>query len=309
MGDAAPLPVASGLAAGPVGGPGGNAVRARENGAGVRGLLIAARRHSALIAACGWLAGSVLAAELAPLPFSPTAPNPGAVLLPPSGAHWFGTDQNGTDVFSRVIAAASNDIPLALAGALLAALVGGAAGVVLSRGGRVSDACMRLLDLFQSLPVIVVALTIVALAGSSFTNVVVALGLIMIPQFVRITRAEALVVRSHRYIEASEAVGASATRVTFRHVLPNVLPVVLTQLSLSAGMGLLAIAGLGFLGVGVQPSTPSWGLMLNGGAQFIGTGQWWVLVPPAAAIVVSVLSFNALARGVQRLLDKESREP
>ena len=122
---------------------------------------------------------------------------------------------------------------------------------------------MRLLDLFQSLPVIVVALTIVALAGSSFSNVVIALGLIMIPQFVRITRAEALVVRSHRFIEASEAVGASGARVTFRHVLPNVMPVVLAQLSLSAGMGLLAIAGLGFLGVGVQPSTPSWGLMLE----------------------------------------------
>jgi peptide/nickel transport system permease protein len=92
-------------------------------------------------------------------------------------------------------------------------------------------------------------------------------------------------------------------------VLPNVMPVVLAQLSLSAGTGLLAIAGLGFLGVGVQPSTPSWGLMLNGGAQFTGTGQWWVLVPPAAAIIVSVLSFNVLAHGLQRILDKEVRQP
>jgi peptide/nickel transport system permease protein len=292
---------AAGLVPGP---PGPSVSRGRAGGFLRRG-----RRHAGLIAALVWLVGSVLAALVAPLPYSPTAPNPAAVLLPPSGAHWLGTDQNGTDVFSRVIAAASNDIPLALAGALVAALIGGAAGVLLSRSGRLADAFMRLLDLFQSLPVIVVALTIVALAGSSFLNVVIALGLIMIPQFIRITRAEALVVRSHRFIQASEAVGAGPARITFRHVLPNVMPVVLAQLSLSAGMGLLAIAGLGFLGVGVQPSTPSWGLMLNGGSQFIGTGQWWVLVPPAAAIVLSVLSFNALAHGLQRILDKEVRAP
>jgi peptide/nickel transport system permease protein len=264
-----------------------------------------ARANAALVLAGVWLVGSVLAAVLAPLPYSPTAPNPSQVLQPPSGAHWLGTDQSGIDVLSRVIAAASNDIPLAFLGALVACVLGGAAGVALSRDSRISDAWMRLLDLFQSLPVLVVALTIVALAGSSFTNVVVALGLIMIPQFVRITRAEALVVRAHRFVEASEAIGASSLRVTFRHVLPNVMPVVLAQLSLSAGIGLLAIAGLGFLGVGVQPSTPSWGLMLNGGAQFIGTGQWWVLLPPAIAIVLSVLSFNALAHGLQRLLERE----
>jgi peptide/nickel transport system permease protein len=290
----------------PAGGPFG---RPWRSGAGASRLLSGVRGNAALVAACVWLVGSVLAAVLAPLPYSPTAPDPAAVLAAPSGTHWLGTDQNGTDVLSRVIAAASNDIPLALAGALVAAVLGGAAGVALSRGGRITDACMRLLDLFQSLPVLVVALTIVALAGSSFTNVVIALGLIMIPQFVRITRAEALVVRSHRFIEASDAIGASGLRVTFRHVLPNVMPVVLAQLSLSAGTGLLAIAGLGFLGVGVQPSTPSWGLMLNGGAQFIGTGQWWVLLPPAFAIILSVLSFNALARGLQRLLDKEPRNP
>lgn len=238
-----------------------------------------------------------------PLPHSATQPNPNAVFHSPGGGFWFGTDQNGIDVFSRLITAAPHDISLAVAGAALALIVGVPIGVLTSRDGPIGNVFMRLLDLFQSLPLLVVALTIVALAGSHFIDVVVAIALVNVPLFIRLARSEALTVRAQRYVEAVEAMGAGDRWVSLRHVIPNILPVVFAQLSLSSGFALLTIAALGFLGVGVQPTTPSWGLMLNGGSQYIGSGQWWILVFPAAAIVLTVLAFNAIARGLHKIFD------
>lgn len=260
-------------------------------------------RHSGLVAGGAYVILMLLAGFFAPLPHSPVTPNPGAIMRSPGGTYWFGTDQNGVDIFSRLIAAGRNDIPLAVTGAALAFVVGVPIGVFASRGGRLGNAFMRLLDLFQSLPLLVVALTIVALAGSHFADVVVAISLINVPLFIRLARSEALTVRAHRYIEAVEAMGARDTWVSLRHIVPNILPVVFAQLSLSSGFALLVIAALGYLGIGVQPTTPSWGLMLNGGSQFIGSGQWWILVFPAAAIVITVLAFNAISRGLHKFFD------
>jgi peptide/nickel transport system permease protein len=236
-----------------------------------------------------------------PLPFDPRLPDPAAILAAPSAQHWFGADQNGIDVFSRTIAAARNDIPLAFGGALLAGLFGVPVGLALSRNGRVQNAMVRFLDVLQSLPLIVVALTVVALAGNGVINVLVALALINVVSFIRLARSEALTVRTLRFVEAIRAVGAPEWWITLRHVLRNILPVAFTELSLSSGQSLLTLAALGFLGVGVQPTTPSWGLMLNTGTQFITSGQWWVFVFPILAIIITVLSFNAVARGLSRL--------
>jgi peptide/nickel transport system permease protein len=276
---------------------------ARPRAAALSGAGRAALRHAGLIAGAAYVIGMLLAGFFAPLPHSAVNPNPGAIMRPPGATYWFGTDQNGIDVFSRLIAAGRNDIPLAVTGAALALVVGVPIGVFASRSGWLANAFMRLLDLFQSLPLLVVALTIVALAGSHFSDVVVAISLINVPLFIRLARSEALTVRAHRYIEAVEAMGARDTWVSLRHIVPNILPVVFAQLSLSSGFALLVIAALGYLGIGVQPTTPSWGLMLNGGSQFIGSGQWWILVFPAAAIVLTVLSFNAIARGLHKIFD------
>lgn len=259
--------------------------------------------HSALTLGVTYVVLLVVAGLWMPLPHSATAPDPNAVFHPPSGDFWFGTDQNGTDVFSRLITAAPHDISLAVAGAAAALIIGVPIGVLTSHGGPIGNAFMRLLDLFQSLPLLVIALTIVALAGSHFIDVVIAIALVNVPLFIRLARSEALTVRSQRYVEAVEAMGAGDGWISLRHILPNILPVVFAQLSLSSGFALLTIAALGFLGVGVQPTTPSWGLMLNGGAQFIGSGQWWILVFPAVAIVLTVLAFNAIARGLHKVFD------
>jgi len=263
--------------------------------------------HPALLGGAAVLILLLLWATVLPLPFDPRLPDAAETLRAPSGAHWFGTDQNGVDVFSRLVAAARNDIPLAFGGALLAGIVGVPIGLALSRQGRWQNLCMRLLDLMQSLPMIVVALTIVALAGRGAGKMLVALAIINVVSFIRLARSEALTVRTLRFVDAVRAMGAPEPWILARHVLPNVLPVVFAELSLSSGQSLLTIAGLGFLGVGVQPTTPSWGLMLNSGTQFISSGQWWVFVYPIVAIVVTVLSFNAVARGLSRLIDRTER--
>jgi peptide/nickel transport system permease protein len=258
----------------------------------------------ALIVSSAYLGVVLLLAFAVQPAVAPLYPDPSAVLKPPSAEHWFGTEQNGFDLFWRVIASARTDIPIAFGGSLLAGLIGIPIGIAVSRNGRWANVFMRGLDLFQSLPMVVVALTVVALAGGGLVNMLVAIALVNTASFIRIARAEAMTVRTHRYIEAVQAMGASEFSISVRHVLPNAMPVLFAELSLASGHSLLTIAGLGFLGVGVEPTTPSWGVMLNNGSQFLATGQWWALLFPILAIVCTVLAFNAVARGLARLLDR-----
>lgn len=248
--------------------------------------------------------GFVLAALFAPLPYSPTASHPLQTFQSPNGRFWFGTDDAGLDVFSRTIAAAKTDVPIALAGVLLAALVGTPLGVLLSMRNRITETIMRLLDLFQALPLLIVTIVLVAISGSSGGRlaIIVAIALANFPLFIRLVRAEALTVRTRRFIEAVEGFGASVWRVSFRHVLPNVMPIALAQFSISSGLAIIVIAALGYLGIGVQPPTPTWGSMINNGAQFLGNGDWWLLTFPAIAISVTVISLNLFADGVRSIL-------
>ena len=264
-----------------------------------------ARHHPGFVVGLTFIVVSLLAALLLPLPDNPTAPHPAATLLAPSGSHLMGTDENGFDEFSRVIAAARVDIPIALAGALLAALIGVPLGLLASAGTRSSGVIVRGLDIFQSFPLIVLALVVAALAGDKTQYIIVAIMLVNVPQFIRLVRSEALVVRSQRFVEAARAVGASPRRITFRHVLPNVTATIFAQLSLSVGNGIIVLAALSFVGVGIAPPTPSWGAMIFDGSQYIATGQWWLTLFPGLAILVFVVSFNAVADGLEALLRPE----
>ncbi|MGE3619228.1 MAG: ABC transporter permease [Acidimicrobiia bacterium] len=247
-----------------------------------------------------WLPGLLLAllvaaAFLAPLPHSPTRPDARAVLQAPSGEHWLGTDMFGIDVFSRLVRSAATDVPLALAGMLVSLAVGVPVGLLAAQPGRAGEWMIRVLDVFQAFPLLILAIATVGLLGNDLRNVVVAVVILNVPRFIRLVRAEGLVLREARYIEAAHAIGAGRGRVMFGHMLPNMTGTVLSQASLAVGNAIMVIAALSFLGIGLASSDPSWGAMIRAGAENMSTGQWWVAVFPGLAIFTVVLCCNALS--------------
>jgi peptide/nickel transport system permease protein len=242
-----------------------------------------------------------IAALVAPLPFSPTHPNVGAISLPPNATHIFGTDASGFDIFSRTIAAARVDLPLAIGGTLIAMLIGVPIGLAASSETWGANAVMRFVDAMQSLPLLIVALAIVSLAGNHIQDVLIAIVIVSAPAFIRLTRSGALVVRNSRYVEAATACGCRTGRLLRVHVLPNVLSLVLAQAALGGAVAIVVIAGLNFLGVGVSPPTPTWGSMVATGAGVIDQGQWWVALFPGLAILLVIVCFNVIARAVEDL--------
>ncbi|WP_020638727.1 ABC transporter permease subunit [Amycolatopsis balhimycina] len=249
----------------------------------------------------GPIIGLFLASVFAPLPYAPTTPDTSVISVAPNGSHWFGTDANGFDVFSRTIEAARIDLPLAFGGVLLAMVIGVPIGLAVSKESWLSNIVMRGVDALQSLPLLIVTVAVVALAGDHFYDVILAMVLVIAPGFIRLVRAGAVVIRSKRYVEAATATGSSEARILRVHVLPNVLNLVLTQLTLGVGLAIVVIAGLNFLGVGVDPPTPTWGGMIFDGAGVINQGQWWVALFPSLAILVVISCVNLTARVVEDL--------
>jgi peptide/nickel transport system permease protein len=241
----------------------------------------------------------VLAGFFAPLPYDPTAPDATAVLTAPSGEHWLGTDRFGLDVFSRLVASAAKDIPLAAIGMMISLVLGVPLGLFASRKGRLGEWIVRALDMFQAFPLLILAIAVVALMGNKIENIVVAIAIINIPRFIRLVRSEGLTIRESRYIEAAHAVGAGDLRIMFRHLLPNMTGTILAQASLAVAHAVVVIAALSFLGIGISSSDTSWGAMIQTGAQNMTTGQWWVSLFPGVAVFLTVLCFNAVADALQ----------
>jgi peptide/nickel transport system permease protein len=266
-----------------------------------------ARGNVRLTVALTILVALLLAAFLAPLPYDPTVPESGSTLQAPSSDHWFGTDRSGLDVFSRTIASAKLDLPLAIGGTLASMLVGVPLGLLASTKGRWSERMMRGLDIFQAFPLLVLAIVIVALTGNNLRNIVFAIALINVPRFIRLVRSEALSIRESRYVEAATAIGASPWRVLRAHILPNVTATIVAQASLVAAQAIVVIAALSFLGIGITPPDASWGAMIQSGAQNMTTGQWWVVLFPGLAVFLVVICFNELADGVQSALADRGR--
>lgn len=240
-----------------------------------------------------------IAGYIAPLPHDPGRPDAGAVLQAPSGDHWLGTDRFGLDVFSRLIASAALDIPLAIGGMAISLVIGVPLGLLASQRGRWGERIVRCLDLFQAFPLLVLAIAVVALLGNSIENIVVAIAVINVPRFIRLVRSEGLTIRESRYIEAAHAIGATGPRIMFRHLLPNMLGTILAQASIAVAHAVVVIAALSFLGIGISSADASWGAMIQSGAQNVTTGQWWASVFPGAAIFLVVLCFNAAADALQ----------
>lgn len=222
-------------------------------------------------------------------------------LQPPSLAHLFGTDSAGRDIFARVLHGGRIDLLIATCAATLSCIVGGLFGVALGYfKGKVSEVFMRLVDVIQAFPLLILALTLVTFLGGGIETFIYAIAFAKIPIFIRLVRSETLSVRESAYVEAATAVGNPTSRIVMRHVLPNVVTSALTQLTSSMGQAIMITGGLSFLGVGIQPPTAEWGLMIKDGSGVIAAGYWWPSMFPGLAIVMTVLALHSIGEGLIR---------
>ncbi len=214
--------------------------------------------------------------------------------------HWFGTDNSGLDVFSRTISAPRTDMVIALLAALSSMFLGTVLGLVAGfYKNFATELLMRISDLLQAFPVFITAMILVALSGRNEFNIILALCLVYTPIFIRLTRAEVLGQISRGYVEAARAVGNPQWKVAFKHVLPNSIVPSLIQLSTTVGFAVLLTSGLSFVGAGVRPPTPEWGLMISLGAPQIILGEWWQSIFPGVAISLTIFGYAAVGHGLE----------
>ncbi|GAA4881582.1 ABC transporter permease [Kitasatospora terrestris] len=249
------------------------------------------------------LLGLLVLAALAPgliAGASPLETDPVAALTPPGGAHWFGTDQLGRDLFARVVHGTRPSLLLGLGATALSVAGGAALGLAAALGGRAADqVLMRAADVLLALPPILLALLAVTVLGTGSVNVMIAIAIAFVPGYARIVRAETLVVRRSGYVEAAVVLGVPRPVLILRHVLPNAIGPMLVLATVGFGAALIAASGLSFLGLGPQPPSPEWGAMLSQGRSFLATA-WWIGVFPGAAITLTALTVNTVGRRAQR---------
>jgi peptide/nickel transport system permease protein len=261
-------------------------------------------RRSALFGAgvvIGFVLLAVFAAWIAPQ--DPIATSWGAIRKAPSAEHWFGTDEIGRDVFSRVIWGTQASLLAGLVSVSISLALGVPLGLLAGFVGGVVDGFIsRLTDAFLACPFLILAIALAAFLGPSLVNAMIAIGVSATPVFVRLTRAQVLNVKVEDYIEAARALGASPLRVALRHVLPNAIAPLVVQATLAIASAVIAEASLSFLGLGQQPPAPSWGSMLNTAKNYVDNAPW-MAIWPGASIFLLVLAFNLLGDGLRDALD------
>ncbi len=236
-------------------------------------------------------------------PYDPLGMDFGALFAPPSWAHPFGTDEFGRDIFSRVLYGAR----ISLQVAFIAVGISGTFGVLLGLiagflGGWIDELVMRIMDVLFAFPAVLLAITVMAILGRGVGNAMVAIAIVYVPIFARVTRGAVLSVRGREYVTAARALGKNPLGIMLRHVLPNAIGPIIVQTSLSLAFAILAEAALSYFGLGTQPPDPSWGRMLSEGRGFLQQAPWMGIFP-GLAIMVSVMGFNFLGDGLRDLLD------
>jgi peptide/nickel transport system permease protein len=266
------------------------------------------RSTSALVGG-GLLLAVVLAALLAPQlsPYDPIKANQRSSLEAPSLAHPFGTDRFGRDILSRVLWGGRLSLPVGFISVVIAAVAGVALGLLAGYHGRWSDAAiMRLVDLMLAFPGILLALAIVAVLGGSLVNLMIAVGIAAIPDYVRITRGSVLGLKEREFVVAARVIGARNGTILMRHILPNVLAPLIVLATLGMAAAIITGSALSFLGLGVRPPAPEWGNMLAEGREFLARA-WWVAFFPGLAIMLTVFAINLLGDGLRDALDPRLR--
>ncbi len=242
------------------------------------------------------------------VPHDPLASDTAATLQPPTWEHWFGTDQLGRDILSRVVVATRLDFVIAITSVALVFVMGGFAGLAAGFFGGWTDRLIsRLADTIMAFPLFVLAMGIVAALGNTITNIVIATAIINFPLYVRVARAEANVRRDAGFVQAARLSGNGDFRILLMHIFPNIMPIMMVQVSLTMGYAILNAAGLSFIGLGVKPPTPEWGIMVAEGATNIISGEWWIALFPGAALMIAVFTFNLLGDGLRDLVDPQRR--
>jgi peptide/nickel transport system permease protein len=242
------------------------------------------------------------------VPHDPLASNAASALQPPSAAHWFGTDALGRDIFSRTIVATRLDLMIAVSAVALSFAIGIALGLAAGFfGGWWDTVITRGADTIMAFPLFVLAMGIVAALGNTVGNIVLATAIINLPFYIRVARAEANVRRNAGFIEAARLAGNGDVRILAVHLFPNILPPAMVQVSLNMGWAILNAAGLSFIGLGVRPPTPEWGILVAEGAQFIVSGEWWVSFFPGMVLMLAVFTFNLLGDALRDIFDPRRR--
>lgn len=255
------------------------------------------------------IATFILAALLAPLvsPYDPIATSWTLVRKPPSALHWFGTDELGRDVLARVIFGARGSLLAGLISVGIAMSIGVPLGLLAGyRGGFIDALIGRITDAMLACPFLILAIALAAFLGPSLGNAMIAIGVSATPVFIRLTRGLVMSVKVEDYVEAARAMGNPSWRIALIHILPNILPALLVQATLSIAAAIIAEAALSFLGLGEQPPAPSWGSMLNAAQRFL-TSAPWMAIWPGLAIFLVVLSLNLLGDGLRDALDPKER--
>ena len=248
-------------------------------------------------------------AVFAPLiaPFDPAAQSWSAVRKAPSALYWFGTDDVGRDVLSRVIFGTRASLLAGVISVGIALSIGVPLGLTAGYlGGWVDAILSRITDAMLAVPFLILAIALAAFLGPSLGNAMIAIGVTTTPIFIRLTRGQVMAVKVEDYVEAARAIGNPRWRIALFHILPNILPALLVQATLSIAAAIIAEAALSFLGLGQQPPAPSWGSMLNSAQRFLTTGPW-MAVWPGLAIFLTVLSFNLLGDGLRDALDPKEK--
>ena len=268
------------------------------------------RENPVTLLAFAMLAVFLACALLGPalVPYDPLATEAARALEPPSLEHWFGTDNLGRDVFSRVIVATRLDLTISVAAVALSFALGSVLGAMAGYWGGWLDAVLnRCLDTIMAFPLFVLAMGVVAALGNTVENIIYATAIINIPFYARLVRAEVNIRRNAGFARAARLAGNGDLRVLAVHIFPNALPPMMVQVSLNLGWAILNAAGLSFIGLGVRPPTPEWGIMVAEGANFIVSGEWWLAVFPGLWLMLAVFTFNLLGDGLRDIVDPRKR--